>query len=351
MSDFTTLPDLALRTHRAAVIAASDESFEERENLIHPWQPRFSPETFGPKGQEYDGWETRRRRSPGHDWAIIRLGMPGIIRGIVIDTAWFKGNYPPYASVEACRAPGYPSPAQLDSLEWTEIVPRAALSGDARHELPVSDEAIYTHVRLNIHPDGGVARLRVHGEVVPDPGLLTGITIDLAALENGARAISCSDMFYSAPDNMLAPGLARNQAEGWETGRRRDDGNDWAVFRLAAQGIPDLIEVDTTNLVFNSPAEVRLLAIDHPAIDHPAADHSADAPLPPHTDPAWFELFPRTTVQPDTPHRFRIAPEAARPATHVRLDIYPDGGIARLRILGTLTPASEQSLNSRWGTL
>lgn len=338
MSDFTTLPDLALRTNRAGVVAASDESFEERENLINPWEPRFSAHTFGPKGQEYDGWETRRHRGPGHDWAVIRLGMPGVIRGVVIDTAFFKGNYPPFTSIEACRAPGYPSPAQLDSAEWVEVVPRSALGGDARHEFPVADERIFTHVRLNIFPDGGVARLRVHGVVVPDPSLLTGLTVDLAALANGARSVGCSDMFYSAPDNMLAPGLARNQAEGWETARRRDSGNDWAAVQLAAQGIPELIELDTTNLLFNAPGEARVLGIDH---------HGAE-PLPPADDPAWFELLPRTTLQPDTPHSFRLQADAHRPTTHVRVDIYPDGGIARLRILGALTPAAEQELNSRW---
>ncbi|MFI6866830.1 allantoicase [Nocardia sp. NPDC050406] len=339
MSDFTSLPDLALRSYRAGVVAASDESFEERENLIQPWEPRFSAETFGPKGQEYDGWETRRRRSPGHDWAVIRLGMPGIVRGVVIDTAWFKGNYPPYASVEACRFSGYPSAAQLNSTaEWVEIVPRTALSGDTKHEFPVSDERIFTHVRLNIHPDGGVARLRVHGEVVPDPDLLTGLTVDLAALENGARALACSDLFYSAADNMLAPGLARNQAEGWETARRRDDGNDWAIIRLAAQGIPELVEIDTTNLLYNSPGEVRVLGIDH----------AGEEPLPSPEDPAWFEVLSRTSVQPDTPHRIRLSATAKRATTHIRLDIYPDGGIARLRLLGTLTPTGTQAVTDRW---
>ncbi|MFF2550774.1 allantoicase [Nocardia sp. NPDC058058] len=338
MSDFTSLPNLALRTYRASVIAASDESFEERENLIQPWEPRFSAETFGTKGQEYDGWETRRRRgAPGHDWAIVRLGMPGIVRGVVIDTAWFKGNYPPFASVEACRVSGYPAVAQLDSADWVEIVPRTALQGDARHELPVDDERIFTHVRLNIHPDGGVARFRVHGDVTPDPALLTGLTVDLAALEHGGRAIDCSNLFYSGADNMLAPGLARNQAEGWETARRRDDGNDWAVIRLAAQGVPELIEIDTTNLVFNSPAEVRLLGIDLPA----------GTPLPGPDAPDWFDLLPTVPIQPDTPHRFRV--QGARPVTHVRLDIYPDGGIARLRLLGALTPAGLEALVTRWG--
>lgn len=338
MSDFTALPDLALRTHRGGVVAASDESFEERENLINPWAPRFSEHTFGPKGQEYDGWETRRHRGPGHDWAVVRLGMPGVIRGVVVDTAWFKGNFPPFTSVEATRVAGYPSAAQLDSADWVEIVPRSPLGGDAVHEFPVSDERIFTHVRLNIFPDGGVARLRVHGDVVPDPALLTGLTVDLAALANGARVIACSNMFYSAPDNMLAPGLARNQAEGWETARRRDDGNDWATVALAAQGFADIIDIDTTHLLFNAPGAARVLGIDHSGAD----------PLPPTDDPAWFELLPRTPLQPDTPHRFRLTPAARRPVTHIRVDIYPDGGIARLHVHGSLTPAAESALTERW---
>ncbi|WP_330180070.1 allantoicase [Nocardia sp. NBC_01503] len=338
MSDFTSLPDLALRSYRASVIAASDESFEERENLIQPWEPRFSAETFGTKGQEYDGWETRRRRNaPGSDWAIVRLGMPGIVRGVVIDTAWFKGNYPPFASVDACRVSGYPGVAELDSAEWVEIVPKTPLHGDAKHELPVDSELIFTHVRLHMHPDGGIARFRVHGDVVPDPVLLSGLTVDLAALEHGGRAVDCSNLFYSGADNMLAPGLARNQAEGWETARRRDDDNDWAVIRLAAQGVPELIEVDTTNLVFNAPAEVRLLGVDLPS----------GTPVPAADSPAWFELLPTVAIQPDTPHRFRV--QGARPVTHVRLDIYPDGGIARLRLLGALTPAGLEALVTRWG--
>ncbi|MBO2458925.1 allantoicase [Actinomadura violacea] len=322
MTDFTTLPDLAVRTLGGSVTAASDESFEEKENLINPWAPAFRPETFGPKGQEYDGWETRRRREPGHDWALIRLGLPGVVRGVVIDTAWFKGNYPPHASVEACAVDGHPG--DPSGAEWVEIVPKSPLRGDTVHAFPVDAERLVTHVRLNMFPDGGIARLRVHGEVVPDPAHLTGLTVDLAALENGARVVECSNMFYSSPDNMLFPGLARNQAEGWETARRREPGNEWAVVRLAAPGTIRLAEVDTTNLKFNAPAEVSL------------------------TTPDGTTLLPRTRLQPDARHRFRVeTPEVS----HVRVNIHPDGGLARLRLWGSLTPAAERSLAGRWDDL
>ncbi|MEV2266142.1 allantoicase [Nonomuraea africana] len=314
MPSFTTLPDLALRTLGGSVVAANDESFAEKESLIRPGRPGFQAETFGNKGQVYDGWETRRRREPGHDWAIVRLGMPGVIRGVVIDTAWFKGNYPPHASVEACAVEGHPSVAELEAAEWVEIVPKSDLKGDAEHHFEVAVEGRYTHVRLNMFPDGGIARLRVHGEVRPDLSVYEGLGLDLAALANGAVVTSCSNEFYSAPNNALAPGLARHQAEGWETARRRDGGNDWLVIRLAALGVIKLIELDTTNLLYNAPGAVSLRA-------------SADGET-------WFELLPRTRLQPDTPHRFRVDDD--RPAAYVRVDIYPDGGLARIRLFGTL---------------
>src|SRR5918999_5866387 len=184
-ADFSELPDLAVRTSGGSVMAANDEFFAEKENLINPAPAAFLPGAFGPKGKRYDGWETRRRRDNGCDWAIVRLGLPGVIRGVVIDTAHFTGNYPPYAWVEACAAPGHPAPEELAGADWTEIVPRSPLKGDTGHQFAVVATRRFTHVRLSIYPDGGVARLRVHGEVVPDPQPLAVLPLDLAALENG----------------------------------------------------------------------------------------------------------------------------------------------------------------------
>lgn len=343
MSDFTRLPDLAVRSHGGSVVAANDESFAEREALIRPGRAQFQAHTFGAKGQIYDGWETRRRRESGHDWAVVRLGLPGVIRGIVIDTAWFKGNYPPHASVEACAAADGEPVEELTG--WVEIVPKSALKGDSVHEFEVTDERRFTHVRLNIFPDGGVARLRVHGEVVPDPRFLAGLTVDLAALENGALVTSCSNDFYSSPNNVIAPGLARNQAEGWETARRRDDGNDWLVVRLAGAGRIAVAELDTTNLVFNAPGWASLHGIDARAV----GESDPGATAPPSDHDVWFPILPRTPLQPDTRHRFRL--DGDREVTHVRLNIFPDGGMARFRLLGSLTPEAERSLAERFDRL
>jgi allantoicase len=326
VNEFRTLPDLASRLLGGSVVAANDEFFAERDNLLNPEPPTFQPHTFGPKGQRYDGWETRRRREPGHDHAVVRLGAPGIIRGVVIDTAFFTGNYPPYASVEACGVEGYPSPADLDNADWITIVERSALRGDERNEFEVDLERRFTHVRLSIYPDGGVARLRVHGEPVVDPRFLPSGLVDLAALEHGGLALACSNMFYSVPNNLLLPGPARSMGEGWETARRRDDGNDWVLVRLAAPGRIRLVELDTMHFKGNAPGAAALSGVD-------------DAIEP-------REILPRTRLQPDTRHRFRT--DGAAIITAVRLDVYPDGGMARLRLFGELPPAERAALGLRW---
>lgn len=338
---FTALPDLASRALGGCVIWANDEFFADKENLINPAAPVFRPATFTAKGQQYDGWETRRRRpgAPGvagndHDSAIIRLAAAGLIRGIVIDTAHFLGNYPPQCSVEATWCDGYPSPKRLLKAQWTEIVPAHPLGGGQEHHIPVGDLGRrFSHVRLNLLPDGGVARLRVHGEPLPDPSFLEGVTVNLASLVDGARVSGCSDMYFGRADNMLMPGLARTMGEGWENARRRDGGNDWAEIRLLGEGIVRVVEIDTTHYKGNAPYKAKLSAARIDGDRQPAAGD-------------WSVLLPKTRLQPDTAHRFLI--RHAEPATHLRLDIYPDGGVARLRAFGALTPGALDELRGRW---
>jgi allantoicase len=332
-SDFTVLPDLAVRRLGGSVVAANDELFAERENLVKAEPAGYQTYTFGHKGQIYDGWETRRRREPGFDWAIVRLGVAGVVRGVVVDTAHFKGNYPPEVSVEGCSVEGYPAPDELERSDWTPLVPRSPVRGDSRNPFAVEVPWRFTHVRLCMYPDGGVARLRVHGEVVPDPRFLPAGAVDLAALEHGGEVSGCSNMFYSSPTNLISPGLARVMGEGWETARRRDDGNDWVELRLAGAGVVRLAELDTSWFVGNAPGWASLKACDARAGD-------------PGDPGSWAELLPRTRLQPDTRHRFRV--DAGAEATHVRLDVYPDGGMARVRLYGDLTPQARAGLGLRW---
>jgi allantoicase len=316
--DFTALTDLASRELGGGIVATNDEFFAAADNLVLPDAPTYTPGTFGPKGQVYDGWETRRRRDAGRDHVIVRLGTPGVVHGIDIDTAYFIGNFPPYASVDGCAMDGYPDAAHLAAAQWQPLVPRSALVGDSQNLFVVHVPHRVTHIRLTIYPDGGVARLRVHGEVVPDPRLLPEV-LDLAAAEHGGRVVACSNMFYGAPQHLLAPGLARVMGDGWETARRRDEGNDWVLVKLAVPGIVQFADLDTSHFKGNAPGRAALRGVD-------ARTGGLDDPH------GWFEMLPSVRLSPDTRHRFPVTVVPA--ATHVRMDIFPDGGMARLRLQG-----------------
>lgn len=318
------LPDLAARSRGGSVVSANDETFGDKENLIKSAAPEFRPYTFGNRGQVVDGWETRRRREAGYDWAIVRLGLPGVVRGVVVDTSWFTGNHPQECSIEAAWVDPLDPRADLAAAPWAELVPRSPVGGDRTNPFDVSHDRVITHVRLRQYPDGGVARVRVHGEPVGDPRWAAGRTLDLAAAEHGARIVDCSNRFYSAPENLLVTGLARVMGEGWETSRRRDDGNDWVVVDLAAAGLITHVEIDTSCFVGNAPGEASVLGIG----------------------PAEVELLPRTPLRPDAVNRF-VLPRQAE-VSRLRVDIYPDGGLARLRAHGDPTPAGRAALFLRW---
>jgi len=326
--DWSQLPDLASRQVGGSVVAANDEFFAERENLIKDEDSVYQTHTFNNKGQVYDGWETRRRRdgSAGPDWALIRLGIAGVPAGIVVDTAHFIGNYPPQVSVEGACVAGQPSVEELLATDWHTLVPVSPAEGDTRNVFEVSGDRRVTHVRVNMHPDGGIARVRVHGTAVPDPQWIDDVPFDLAALRNGGHAVACSDGFFSPPNNMLQPGISRFMADGWETRRRRDSGNDWVTVALAAEAVPSVLELDTTHYKGNSPARISL------------DGYTADGEL--------VSLLEPTPLQPDTFHRFRLAGD--RPVNQVRLNVLPDGGIARLRLFGRITPAGREQLESRF---
>ena len=331
LPEFTRLVDLASRRLGGSVPVANDELFAERENLVKPEEPSFQPYTFGHKGQVYDGWEPRRRREPGHDWAIIRLGAPGVVRGVVVDTAFFTGNYPPSISVEGAFADGYPSATELTAADWFPLVPRSSAAGGRKNAYPVlGPEQLVSHVRLCMYPDGGVARLRVHGAVVPDPRTLLPGTIDLAALENGAEVTGCSNMFYSSPRNLISPGPARVMGEGWETARRRDDGNDWVELDLAGPGTVRLVELDTSHFVGNAPGWAGVTGLDE-------------------STGQWVPVLERRRLQPDTRHRFRV--HGGPTVRRARLDIYPDGGMARVRLWGDLLDVGRSAIHARWRQL
>jgi allantoicase len=329
------LTDLASRWLGGSVIAATDESFGDKENLLNPADPAFEPGRYGNRGEIVDGWETKRRRSPGHDWALIRLGAPGIISSIIVDTSFFTGNFPEQCAVEACGIEGYPSPEDLDApaTDWIGIVPRSKLRGDARNVFEVSDPRRFTHVRLSAFPDGGVARLRALGHAVPDPRGLEQLTIDLASQQYGGLVVASSDDFYTAAQTLNRPDRARTMGEGWETRRRRDGGHDFVIFQLAFTGRVRRLIVDTAHFKYNASASIAV--------------HGCDENPPPASEsPQWHEILGRTKLQPDTRHVF--AADCEHPVAAIRLDAFPDGGLSRVRVIGSIDPGARRSAGYRW---
>ena len=314
---FTELIDLAAERLGGAVLWANDEFFAPKENLLKADSPVLREGEYTDRGKWMDGWETRRRRSPGFDWCLVRLGLPGAIHGVVVDTTHFKVNYPEQCSLEACTAEGHPDAAQLEASEqWVEILKPSRLQGDVENAFPIEAPQRFTHLRFKICPDGGVARLRVYGTVKPDwSRVARNQEIDLAAVENGGLVTACSDMYFGHRHHLILPGPALNMSDGWETRRRRGPGHDWVVIKLGARAMVQWIEVDTTHFKGNFPESCSLEAL---------------------TGESWKELLPRTPLQGHTRHFFGNEIQRVGPSTHVRFNIYPDGGVSRLRVIGKL---------------
>jgi len=330
MNDFTQLADLASERLGGRVLEANDEFFAPKENLLKESKPVFIERKYTDRGKWMDGWETRRRRTPGHDWCIVRLGLPGIIRGIVVDTSFFTGNFPERFSLEGCNLPGQSSykdekkKLRSATTEWVQLFLEIPLKGDSLNAFTLSNERRFTHLRLRIFPDGGVARLRVHGEAVPDAKTKSRKEIDLISVKNGGSVVLSSDQFYGAPRNLLMPYRAKNMGDGWETKRRRGPGHDWVILKLGIPGVIRRIEVDTAHFKGNFPDSCSLEA-------SAAGDSSVNSTNA--SSLVWEEVLANTKLKANRLHIFKSVQHRGV-ATYVRFQIYPDGGVSRLRIFG-----------------
>ncbi len=326
------LPDWALRSVDLAsprlgaqALCASDDFFAEVARMLNPEPAQFVPGKFDTNGKWMDGWESRRKRVAGHDWALVRLGVKGVIRGFDVDTSHFTGNYPPAVSIEATVSAS-DDVAALKAARWTEILPATPLGPNSHHILECASAEAWTHLRVNIYPDGGIARLRVYGRPVGQLGGAGDGLVDLVAMENGGRAVSWNDAsFGSTVAALLLPGRGTNMGDGWETRRRREPGNDWCVLELGAAGSIEKIEVDTAFFKGNYP--------DRCSIQAAFVDGGTDRSITTQSM-FWQTLLPEQKLQMDAVHTF--AEEIARlgPVTHVRFNIFPDGGVSRLRLWG-----------------
>jgi allantoicase len=280
-----------------------------------------------------DGWESRRRRRPGHDWCVIALGMRGVVRGVDIDTSFFTGNFPSHCSIDALDTPRTvgPAVAAKQGAPWTTLLEKSPLSGNSHNYFAIAPaEQAWTHLRLNIFPDGGVARLRVYGEVAMnwEAAARRATAIDLASIRNGGLVLGASDMHFGGRDNMIMPGRAKNMGDGWETRRRRGPGFDWAIVRLGAPGRIERVEIDTNHFKGNYP--------DSASIEGCLAPGARIEDL---ASASWRELLPQTKLKAHHRHFFGRELRPIGAVSHVRLNIYPDGGVSRLRIYGTVGAA------------
>jgi allantoicase len=325
---FINLTDLAAERLGGKALLCSDDFFAGKENLLKPGRGIFIADKYTDRGKWMDGWESRRKRIPGHDWCIIQLATSGKIHGVDIDTNHFWGNHPPFASIDAALITAT-GDIEFDKEEWKEILPKSPLQPGSQNFYEIADPNIYTHLRLNIYPDGGVARLKVYGEVYKDWSTVdAGEIVNLAAATNGAKPVLCNDMFFSHMDNLIMPGRGINMGDGWETKRSRTPNNrDWVIIRLAHKGIIEKILVDTCHFKGNYPDSCSMEGCDIAYKDESKLESDWVE---------WKPILPPSKLRADHEHFFEDQIKNPGPFTHVRLNIFPDGGVSRLRLWGKI---------------
>lgn len=326
---FNNLIDLAAERLGGKALCCTDDFFAEKENLLKPGRGIFITDKYTDRGKWMDGWESRRKRVPGHDWCVIQLATSGRIHEVDIDTNHFLGNHPPFASLEAANLDG--EITNFDTVEWIEILPKMPLQPGSQNIYDIEDRNIYTHLRLHIYPDGGVARLKVYGEVFKDWSKVNqDELIDLAAATNGAKSVLCNDMFFSHMDNLIMPGRGVNMGDGWETKRNRTPNNkDWVMVKLAHEGRIKKALIDTCHFKGNYPDSCMIEGCNiEPG---KRVDLQSD-------DINWTVILPQTKLQADHEHYYENELENTDMSfTHVRLTIFPDGGISRMRLWGNIS--------------
>ncbi|GGK55060.1 allantoicase [Amphritea balenae] len=328
MSTTTFLKHINLADARlgSKAIYVTDDWFAAVDRMLQPQAPVWKEGVFDDNGKWMDGWESRRKRFEGYDFTVIKLGVPGVIKGVDIDTSFFTGNFPPSASLEACFCPeGDPT----DTAEWTELLSAVSLKGDSQHLHAINDDRPWTHIRFNIFPDGGVARLKVYGIPYLDWSEIgNDQEIDLVASLSGGRALACSDEHFGTMSNILNPGRGINMGDGWETARRRTPGNDWVIVALGHPGEISRIVVDTLHFKGNYPDSCSIQA----AYVKGGTDEQIET-----QSLFWKELLPAQKLEMHQEHEFAEQINNIGPITHVRLNIFPDGGVSRLRLFGNIS--------------
>lgn len=331
--DFTKLQNVAAANFGAKALYCTDDFFAEMDNLLKAGRGIFIADKYTERGKWMDGWESRRKRTAGHDYCIVQLGAESQIAGFDIDTNFFLGNHPPFASIEACNLPADATTEDAkNQAQWDEVVAKMPLNPGSQHfvaiEAAFADKS-YTHVKLHIYPDGGVARLKVFGKVVVDWAKRKNETLDLASANLGAKALACNDMFFSHMDNLLMPFRGANMGDGWETKRNRTPNNrDWIVVQLAHKGTINSVLIDTCHFKGNYP--------DTFSLDGLCSDAAINISTENVNSLDWQPILEKQKLSADAEHTYSLAGQENKVYTHVRLNIFPDGGVSRMRLFGRI---------------
>ena len=318
------LTNLASPKIGTKIIEVSDDFFGEASRMLGDKEPVFIEDKYDEHGKWMDGWESKRRRDGGNDWAIIELGSPGIITEIDVDTSFFTGNFPPFASIEGLYSDQKPS---KDS-DWIEILPKTSLKGDSGNKFKIESKTKVNYIKLQIFPDGGVARLRLFGEVKLnwDNYDNKNDLIELSSLKLGGSIVAYNNAHYGDVSALLSYGRGKTMGDGWETRRRREPGNDWIIIKLATKGLIKKIEIDTAHFKGNYPDEASVQVSnfhENKGLEETINDSQN-----------WKYILDKSKLQADNIHNYEVDDTSIEGVTHVRLNIYPDGGVSRLRIFG-----------------
>ena len=317
------LVNLASPKMGTKILAFSDDFFGEVTRMLNDKDPIFIEDKYDNHGKWMDGWESKRRRDGGNDWAILKLGSSGIISKIEIDTSYFTGNFPPFFSLEGIYSEIEPN----KDTNWKSLIAKTSLIGDCKNNFELNLKEKFNYVRLQIFPDGGVARIRLFGEVKYNWGEFNNEEIiELSSLKLGGSILAYNNAHYGDVSALLSEGRGKTMGDGWETRRRREPGNDWIIIKLAQKGIIEKIQIDTAHFKGNYPdrASIQAISIDKNLTTKDLIQSSEN----------WIVILNETKLTADNIHEYEINSNSKAEATHIRLNIYPDGGVSRLRIFG-----------------
>ena len=316
------LIDLAQSRLGSKIVYKTDEFFAPAKRIINPWPPVFKEGIFDKHGKWMDGWETRRKRGKGHDYLILKLGRPGRISKVDIDTSYFSGNQPTKVSLQACFSK---KKLPNKNSKWTTILKKKPTKANSHHFFNIKNKSIFTHIKLNIYPDGGIARIRIYGSMKILKNF-SGKVLNLASVLNGATPIACNNEHFGRAENILAPGMGKNMGDGWETRRSRGKNFDWLIIKCAAAGKINKIQIDTHHFKGNYP--------DKCSIQAAFINKKISSRVVVNNSKKWKLLLNKVKLHAHKKHNFKNNLMKSKKINYIKINIFPDGGISRIRVFG-----------------